>query len=343
MYKTSFKTAEYVSPKHPDKICDRIADAILDAYLKQDPDARTAIEVMAGHGEINILGEVTSKTEVNIKPIVERIVGDNNFNLNINLVKQSPEIAQGIDNGGAGDQGIITGYACTETPELMPIELVLARDLNQYLYKIWSYDGKTQVTLAGKELVSIVASFQNAPKEELEEAVKLWARKQGRVSACFVKYRNSNPTLFINSAGDWNIGGLDADTGLTGRKLIVDNYGPRIPIGGGAFSGKDATKIDRSGAYMARQIAKDYIKRFKADEVFVKLAYAIGHDQPVEATAIVDGREIKIDDYDLSPNGIIQYLDLKKPIYENLSTNGHHFTSKTDNTISKFYKLNTCK
>lgn len=318
----SFRTAEYVSPKHPDKLCDQVADALLDAHLTKDPESRTAIEVVGGHGQMLITGEVTSQAEVDYAEIVQQVVGD--IKLTVNVAKQSLEIANGVDDGGAGDQGIMIGYATSETPELLPLELALARDLNQYLYKIWPFDGKTQVTLRGSELHRIVASFQYAPKEELEEAVKQWARKQGRVSACFVKYRNGNPELHINPAGDWQVGGLEADAGLTGRKLIVDNYGPRIPIGGGAYSGKDATKVDRSGAYVARKIAIDYLKRFQADEVLVRLAYAIGYDQPVEATALVDGQSKIIEDYDLSPRGIIKSLDLKRPIYADLATNGHY-------------------
>lgn len=319
----SFRTAEYVSPKHPDKLCDRISDAILDAHLAQDADARTAVEVAGGHGKIFITGEVTSKAKVDIEKIVEKLV-DSKVELIVNISEQSPEIAQGVDVGGAGDQGIMIGYATSETPELLPLELVLARDLNQQLYKVWPHDGKTQVTLRGEEISAIVASFQHAPHDELELAVKEWARKQKYVNPCFGKYRNSNPELHINPSGDWQIGGFEADAGLTGRKLIVDNYGPRIPIGGGAYSGKDASKVDRSAAYMARKVAVDYIERFQADEVLVRLAYAIGYDQPIEATAIVDGATKKIDDYELSPRGIIDFLKLKSPIYEDLATNGHY-------------------
>lgn len=315
---TSFRTAEFVSPKHPDKLSDRLSDAILDAYLAQDPRARVAVEVMGGHGEIFVVGEVTSLVAVDIEPIVERIAGKE-LRIHANIVQQSPEISRGVDAGGAGDQGIMTGYACDETPELLPLEYALARSLNRFLYERWPFDGKTQVTLEGKEIVSIVASFQNAPKIELKKAVKDWAKQCGY----FVKYRNSNPKLFINPAGDWSVGGFDADTGLTGRKLIVDNYGPSIPIGGGAFSGKDPSKVDRSGAYMARKIAVDYLHRFQAHEVFVQLAYAIGCDQPVQATAVVDGVEKKIEGCDLSPEGIIKTLDLRRPIYESLATNGH--------------------
>ena len=320
---TSFRTAEYVSPKHPDKLCDRIADAMLDAHLAKDPAARTAIEVMGGHGKLYITGEVTSRAVIDIESIARRIAGQD-IEVVENIAQQSPEIAQGVNIGGAGDQGVMIGYATSETPELLPLELVLARDLNRYLFKIWPYDGKTQVTLRGGEIVAIVASFQYAGKDELTEAVQEWARHQNYVSACFVKYRNSNPELHINPAGDWRIGGFDADTGLTGRKLIVHNYGPSIPIGGGAYSGKDPSKVDRSAAYMARKIAVDYVRRFQAHEVFVRLAYAIGYDQPVEMTAIVDGEPRQIEGYDLTPGGIIEQLVLTRPIYEDLATYGHY-------------------
>lgn len=320
-FNSTYKTAESVSPKHPDKLCDQISDAILDAYLAGDPDSRVAVETVGGHGKVFITGEVTSKVHPDIPPIVERLAGK--VELDVHLVKQSPEIANGVDTGGAGDQGIMVGYACTETPELLPLEVVLARSLNQFLYETWPYDGKTQVTIREDEIVAIVASFQNAPHDELEEAVKLWARRQKYVSPCFVKGRNDNPELHINPAGDWTQGGFDADAGLTGRKLVVDNYGPRIPIGGGCFSGKDPSKVDRSAAYMARKVAVDYLKRFQAKEVYVYLAYAIGYDQPLEATAIVDGVTKTIEGYDLSPNGIIKTLDLKKHDYESTARYGH--------------------
>ena len=316
-----YRTAESVSPGHPDKICDQISDAILDAYLAVDSGARVAVEACGGHGTVFLTGEVTAARHVDIVSIVKRLAGD--VEIIEHIVKQSPEIARGVDAGGAGDQGIMVGYATSETPEMIPLETALARSLNRYLYEKWPYDGKTQVTLRGREIDSIVASFQHAPHDELEEAVKQWARTQPYVSACFVKGRNHNPTLHINPAGDWNQGGFDADAGLTGRKLIVDNYGPRVSIGGGAFSGKDATKVDRSAAYMARRIAVDYLRRFQADEVRVYLAYAIGYDQPLEATAIVDGVEKRVEAYDLSPRGIIQALELDKPQFEATARYGH--------------------
>ncbi len=311
-----YKTAESVSPKHPDKICDQISDAILDSYLAIDPNSRVAVETVGGHGKVYITGEITtqSDTAVDIRSIVDRIAGK--VELELRIVKQSPEIAQGVDTGGAGDQGIMVGYACNETPELLPSEVILSRKLNQTLYKIWPYDGKTQVTLKDGQIISIVASFQNAISADLRAEVKNWLKTCGHTVSPDI-------ALHINPAGDWSLGGFDADTGLTGRKLVVDNYGPSIPIGGGCFSGKDPSKVDRSAAYIARQIAIDYLRRHEAKEVFCQLAYAIGYDQPLEATVIIDGRQEQISGYDLSPGGIIKTLNLKRPIYEKTAAWGH--------------------
>lgn len=312
----NYRTAESVSPKHPDKICDQISDALLDAHLAQDPDARVAIDVAGGHGTVFVTGEVTSKaTGINTAEIVRRIAGD--VEVIEHVFAQSPEIAQGVDTGGAGDQGVMVGYATRETEALLPLEVMLSRSLNQYLYAAWPYDGKTQVTLKDGRITSVVASFQNAPSSELRTAVAKWLDTE------VLAQKEETVELHVNPAGDWNVGGFDADAGLTGRKLIVDNYGPRIPIGGGAFSGKDPSKVDRSAAYAARKIAVDYLKKEEANEVYVYLAYAIGHDQPLEATVIVDGREEVIAGYDLSPNGIIQLLDLKRPVYEQTARYGH--------------------
>lgn len=309
----SLRTAESVSPKHPDKLCDQISDAILDAYLSQDPDARVAVEALGGHGQLAIMGEVTSTANVDVEPIVKRLVGD--IKLYVNIVKQSPEIARGVDTGGAGDQGIMVGYACSETPEMLPLEVVLSRQLNQRLYKTWEFDGKTQVTLRGDQIVAVVASFQNAPQAELLAEVKAWLAEQDNVS--------DKVEIHANPSGDWQQGGFEADTGLTGRKLVVDNYGPRIPIGGGCFSGKDPSKVDRSAAYMARRIAVDYLKKTGAKEVFTRLAYAIGYPEPLEATVIIDGQAEDVTGYDLTPRGIIKVLELKQPQYEQTARWGH--------------------
>lgn len=310
-----YRTAESVSPKHPDKLCDQISDAILDAYFEKDPNARVAAEACGGHGVVFVTGEITSTADVDIPAIVKRIAGDD-IEVHTKIVKQSPEIAQGVDTGGAGDQGIMIGYACDETPEMLPREVVLARRLNQYIYEKYPFDGKTQITIAPDGSIdSIVASFQNAPREELEKLVQEFIEK---------KKLAGKLELHINPAGDWQQGGFDADTGLTGRKLIVDNYGPRVAIGGGCYSGKDPSKVDRSAAYMARRIAVDYLRKRKAHEVLVRLAYAIGYAEPLEKTVIVDGEAEEIEGYDLTPNGIIKYLDLKRPIYEKTARWGHY-------------------
>ena len=310
-----YRTAESVSPKHPDKLCDQISDAILDAYFEKDPNARVAAEACGGHGVVFVTGEITSAADVDIPAIVKRIAGDD-IEVHTKIVKQSPEIAQGVDTGGAGDQGIMIGYACDETPEMLPREVVLARRLNQYIYEKYPFDGKTQITIAPDGSIdSIVASFQNAPREELEKLVREFIEKEKLAGKL---------ELHINPAGDWQQGGFDADTGLTGRKLIVDNYGPRVAIGGGCYSGKDPSKVDRSAAYMARRIAVDYLRKRKAHEVLVRLAYAIGYAEPLEKTVIVDGKAEEIEGYDLTPNGIIKYLDLKRPIYEKTARWGHY-------------------
>ena len=311
-----YRTAESVSPKHPDKLCDRISDAILDAYFKEDPNARVAAEACGGHGVVFVTGEVTSTAkDVDIPAIVHRIAGDD-VEVHTKIVKQSPEIAQGVDTGGAGDQGIMIGFACDETPEMLPLEVVLSRRLNQFIYDKHPYDGKTQITIAPDGSIdSIVASFQNVSHDELEKLVREFV-KNNKLSGKL--------ELHINPAGDWNQGGFDADTGLTGRKLIVDNYGPRVAIGGGCYSGKDPSKVDRSAAYMARRIAVDYLRKRKAHEVLVRLAYAIGYAEPLEKTVIVDGKPEEIEGYYLTPNGIIKYLDLKRPIYEKTACYGHY-------------------
>jgi S-adenosylmethionine synthetase len=305
------KTAECVSPKHPDKICDQISDAILDAYLKEDPKSRVAIETVGSHGKIFVTGEITSHaTNIDIEGIVEDIAGEGH-EISFHIVEQSPEIAQGVDTGGAGDQGIMTGYATRETDTYMPKEYELARNLCQKVYEKYPYDGKTQVTLNEKgEVTSVVCSFQNAPTKDLEELVK------GIIP--------NAKEYHVNPAGDWNQGGFDADAGLTGRKIIVDNYGPEIAVGGGAFSGKDPSKVDRSAAYMARRIAVDTLeKNPDAKNVLVKLAYAIGHPEALMAVATVDGVPQKVEGYDLSPNGIKKFLNLESPIYRKTAEWGH--------------------
>ena len=311
------RTAECVSPMHPDKMCDRISDTLLDLFLEQDPNSRVAIETCGGNGLVFITGEVTSKgtiTKDEIVEVVKNITKDNDIQVIEHLNTQSPEIANGVDSGGAGDQGIMIGYACRDNKEFLPQEYFLSRELNKYVFSKYPFDGKTQITMNGNSL-RVVCSFQNAPSDKLQQLV--------------MEYFEDYPDYFIealhcNPAGDWNIGGFTADAGLTGRKLAVDNYGPRVPLGGGAFSGKDSTKVDRSAAYMGRRIAVDILEQRPAvQEVIVQLAYAIGYDQPLQATAIVDGEHEFIKGYDLSPKGIIDFLELRNPIFGDSAAFGH--------------------
>lgn len=311
------RTAECVSPMHPDKMCDRISDTLLDLHLRHDLYSRVAIETCGGNGLVYVTGEVTSEykvTQKEIEDIVREVTTDENIAVIINLNQQSPEIANGVDIGGAGDQGIMTGYACRENEQFLPHEYYLSRELNKFIFEKYPFDGKTQVTMNGNSL-RVVASFQTAPKEELEKLV----------STFFSNYpQYTIEALHCNPAGDWNIGGFTADAGLTGRKLAVDNYGPRVPIGGGAFSGKDSTKVDRSAAYMARRIAVDILEqRPEVQEVFVQLAYAIGYNQPLQASALVDGQHEFIKGYDLSPEGIIDFLKLRQPQFAETAEFGH--------------------
>lgn len=313
----SVRTAEFVSPKHPDKICDYIADSILDAHLSQDPFARVAVEVMGGHGLITLNGEITSSAEVDYESVVKQIVGEN-YKVLSGISKQSLEISRGVDTGGAGDQGIMVGYATSATESLVPREYELARNLCQEIYKVYPYDGKVQVSVSGnsssEKIECVVASFQNSKSSELEELARSLIKAE--------KY-------LINPAGEWQQGGFDADSGLSGRKLVVDAYGPHVPIGGGSFSGKDATKVDRSGAYYARKVAVDVLKKSQTTEnpsreVLVKIAYAIGVAEPVMAVAYIDGVEKNISlDYDFSPRTICKLLELDKPQFAKLSERGH--------------------
>ena len=310
------RTAECVSPMHPDKMCDRISDTLLDIHLIHDPNSRVAIETCGGNGLVYVTGEVTSEykiTDEEIESVVKDITTDDSLKVITNINTQSPEIAQGVDTGGAGDQGIMIGYACNENDEYLPEEYFLSRELNKHIFSKFPNDGKTQVTMNGNSL-RVVVSFCKAPTKELIKLTMEYFQD-------FPQY--SIEELHCNPAGDWNIGGFTADAGLTGRKLAVDNYGPRVPLGGGAFSGKDSTKVDRSAAYMARRIAVDILEDRTAQEVIVQLAYAIGYNEPLQASAVVDGHHEFIKGYDLSPKGIIDFLELKKPIFSDTAQFGH--------------------
>ena len=287
------RTAECVSPMHPDKMCDRISDTLLDLHLEQDPNSRVAIETCGGIGMVFITGEVTSNavvTREDIVRVVHNITTDDTIEVIIN---------------------IMIGYACRDNEEFLPQEYFLSRELNKFVFDKYPYDGKTQITMNGNSL-RVVCSFQNSPTPVLGQLVMEYFRK-------YPQYHIE--ALHINPAGEWNIGGFTADAGLTGRKLAVDNYGPRVPLGGGAFSGKDCTKVDRSAA---RRVAVDILEqRPDTQEVMVQLAYAIGYDQPLQATAIVDGEHEFIKGYDLSPKGIIDFLELRNPIFGRTAGFGH--------------------
>lgn len=309
------KTAESVAIGHPDKVCDQISDAILDACLAQDPDSRVAIETMGGHGIITITGELTTNAYVDMRKIAQQVYSECGYSDQIgvqtNVVEQSRQIAQGVDNEGAGDQGIMVGYATSETPDFMPVEVMIARKFAQLM---GARDGKSQATAEDGQLKTLVTSVCD------DNAEQFFNGTLGQyVSEYFTDFSN----WIRNPAGEWTIGGFKADTGLTGRKLAVDNYGPNIPIGGGCFSGKDATKVDRSAAYMARKIAVSLLHKFGAKEVYVHLAYAIGLAQPVMATATIDGKQIKVEGYDLRPQAIIEFLNLKYPQFYQTAKYGH--------------------
>ena len=340
------RTAEFVTPKHPDKLADRIADTLVDLFMGLDKNARVAAEVLAGHGDIHVIGEVTVKghnqQEINDMSVDAIRVFIKNENLpvpfiDVRLDKQSEEIAQGVDIGGAGDQGIVYGMASRETEntgEYLPLDYCLARSLCQHLYEKWPEDGKTQITIDGKTITTIVASFANAEREEIESEIRHWLIK---ICSEYQVQPATPLEILANPAGNWCKSGWDADTGLTGRKLAVDNYGGACPCGGGAYSGKDPSKTDRSAAYMTRYISKNVLQNarrtsltgnpVKPSMVQTKLAYAIGKAEPVDATVLIrweDGATTTSEiadfkesgfDFDVTPNGIIETLKLKDQHY----------------------------
>ena len=314
-------TAESVTFAHPDKVCDQISDAILDACLAQDSLSRVAVETVGGHGMITLTGEVTTRADVDMGAIALKTYrscgyGDS-IGVTVNVAKQSPEIAHGVDLDGAGDQGIMIGYATDETPEMLPLEFALARRLTRAM---GAHDGKAQVTVQDGEVVRLVTSVcgaDAATDAALEESVQKEIAPHVLGGADEVVWR-----WMRNPNGAWTVGGFEADSGVTGRKIVADAYGPRVAVGGGAFSGKDATKVDRSAAYMARKIAVDYVRR-GAKTCLVRLAYAIGCAEPVMALATVDGKDVVIHGYDLRPRAIIEQLDLRSPRFLQTARLGH--------------------
>lgn len=364
----SLFTSESVTEGHPDKLCDYISDSILDSYLAKDKNARVACETVAGKGEIFITGEITSTANVDIEQVVRDTIkevgyADSEYDIDyrtckiyINLSKQSPDIALGVDKSledkegkdveseGAGDQGLMFGYACDETEELMPLPISLAHKLSKRLTevrkeKIIDYlrpDGKTQVTVEydGDKPVrvdTIVISAQHLPDVDMNVLKKDIIEKVIKpiVPANLL---DENTKYFINPTGRFVIGGPLGDSGLTGRKIIVDTYGGAARHGGGAFSGKDPTKVDRSASYMARHIAKNIVANGYAKKCEIQIAYSIGVAKPVSIYVNTYGTNIISEEkliekinktFDLTPRGIINYLDLRRPIYRQTTNYGH--------------------
>ena len=361
-------TSESVTEGHPDKVCDYISDSILDAYLEQDENSRVACETVASKGEIIVTGEITSKGTVDIEKIVRNTLKEIGYDnaktdidyrtckVHINISKQSDDIALGVDNAletkgkeegveGAGDQGLMFGFAVDETEELMPLPISLAHKLSRRLtlarkQGILDYlrpDGKTQVTVEYKKNVpyridTVVVSTQHKEEVSLEK-IREDIKREVIEKVIPKELLDNNTKYFINPTGRFVIGGPLGDSGLTGRKIIADTYGGYSRHGGGAFSGKDPTKVDRSAAYMARFIAKNIVANGFAKKCEIQLSYAIGVAKPISiyvetfGTNTIPEEDIANKVYkifDLTPRGIIKFLDLKKPIYK-LTTNYGHF------------------
>ncbi len=330
------KTVESVTEGHPDKVCDQIADAILDAYLSRDPASRVAIEAFGSHGALMLGGEVSSTAEVDPAQIALRVYREIGYQDDLevftNIEEQSPDIARGVDTGGAGDQGIMYGYATGETPEFLPMPVVLAHRLawgltnlrrNHPEFSWLRPDGKTQVTMDGGRVTTVLVSAQH--REDMAQAEMRKLIVQHLIGPTIGE--TADVKVLFNPTGAFVRGGFSADTGLTGRKLMVDTYGGLIPHGGGAFSGKDPTKVDRSGAYMARFAAKNLVANGIAKNCLVSVAYAIGKEEPVMLRA-VSGEGKDVSDYlkthfDFRPRAIMERLSLRRPIYRQSAAYGH--------------------
>ena len=347
-------TAEAVRAGHPDKFCDQLADRLLDEHLKGDPNTRAAIEVMAAGGKILVAGEVTSKASVDVERVLKQLcaeVGytmdelstDGSLSLEVRLNSQSPDIAQAVGEGdklGAGDQGIMAGYATDETPERMPLPVVLAqklcRGLDESRIPWLKPDGKAQVTVLYQDdapvaVSAIVVSVQHDADVSVE-TIRKTVKEEVIRKVIPEKYLRPGTRLLINPSGRFVLGGPAADTGLTGRKLAVDAYGPVAHIGGGSFSGKDSTKVDRTGAYAARWVAKSIVDAGLAKRCEVQLAYAIGRELPVSVEVATFGTGIVPDEvlcravrrtFDLRPATLIRELKLRCPMYAPLAVYGH--------------------
>ncbi len=328
-------TTESVTSGHPDKVCDQISDAILDECLRQDESARVAVETFGSHGTLMIGGEVTTNAQVDYEGVARKVYAEIGYteelDVLVKVAQQSPDIAMGVDKEGAGDQGIMYGYATDETPEFLPKGVVLAHTLARRLEQLrrddtlpfLRPDGKTQVTIDGGRVVTGLASTQHAEdvsQEEIRAALTehLFAPVLGDLSGI---------EILVNPTGKFVLGGFAADAGLTGRKIMVDTYGGLIPHGGGAFSGKDATKVDRSAAYMCRFVAKNLVAGGHAKKALVSVAYAIGRAEPVMVEAFDENgknlTELVAGAYDFRPRAIIERLGLRRPIFRNTAAYGH--------------------
>jgi len=330
-------TVESVTAGHPDKICDQISDAILDAYLIQDPKSRVAVETFGGHGKLVIGGEVTSLGKVDYvqiaRDVYKNIGYTDELQISAHIVEQSPDIAMGVNTGGAGDQGIMYGFATDETPEYLPKGVVLAHKLAKKLedmrkngeIKWLRPDGKTQVTYTDGKLNTVLVSTQHSAEVDQETIKKEITEKI--IFPLLSDEEKNSVKILVNPTGQFIQGGFEADTGLTGRKIMVDTYGGLIPHGGGCFSGKDATKVDRSGAYMARFVAKSLVASGYGKEVLVSVAYAIGMAEPLMIEAINEKGENLADivrkNFDFKPLAIIEKLNLRSPIFSQTSAYGH--------------------
>jgi len=334
-YFDEFYTVESVTNGHPDKICDQISDTILDAYLEQDKDSRVAVECFGAHGALVIGGEVTSNAKIDVKKIaadVYKKIGYNDvLDMTTHIISQSQDIAQGVDTGGAGDQGIMYGYATDETDVFLSRGVVLAHQLARSLEKLrtsgeiaWlEPDGKTQVTVKNGSVQSVLVSTQHKEDVTQDDIREMLIKKL--ILPIIGEIEDKN--IFVNPTGKFVIGGFTADTGLTGRKIMVDTYGGLIPHGGGCFSGKDASKVDRSGAYMARFVAKNIVANGYAKECLVSIAYAIGKREPLMVRVIDENgtslESIVNKNFDFTPQAIRERLQLNQPIFAKTAAYGH--------------------
>jgi S-adenosylmethionine synthetase len=328
-------TTESVTNGHPDKVCDQMSDAILDACLTNDPRSRVAVETFGSHGTLMIGGEVTTSTPVDYEKIARGVYADIGYtdplDVLVRVAEQSGDIAMGVDTDGAGDQGIMYGYATDETPEYMPQGVVLAHALARKLEELrtsgtlpWLRpDGKTQVTIKDGKVVTALSSTQHSEDVDLETV------RAGLVEHLFPAVLGdvSGIELLVNPTGRFVMGGFTADAGLTGRKIMVDTYGGLMPHGGGAFSGKDCTKVDRSAAYMCRFVAKNLVANGHAKKALVSVAYAIGRAEPVMVEAFgedgTDFSELVRKNFDFKPAAIRERLGLTRPVFRPTAAYGH--------------------